>query len=142
MTPIPTVGIVVIKDTTILLVRHGSGASHVTGIYGVPGGRIDEGESEIEAAARELTEETGLIADEEGLVVLPFEIPSVMIPRKDGSVKYFSWKVYLCKKWTGELRGTAETTPEWVKIADLDTYELLPNTKVVVTEGLKLLKQV
>ena len=62
---IKTVGILIIKDNKVLLVRHEEAASHVTGIYGLPAGRLEKEETEIQGAIRELKEETGLITSEE-----------------------------------------------------------------------------
>ena len=136
MNIIPTVGVLIIQDNRVLLVKHGVGASHLTGVYGLPAGRINEGESEMQAAKRELEEETGLIA--EALMKLPITLEPAAIKRKSGETQYFSWAVYLCKKYSGKIHlGTSETIPEWVDIKNLDQYQLLPNTKYVIEEGIK-----
>ncbi len=59
--PVAGVGVVVIQDGQILLVERGRGAN--AGMWAVPGGKVDYGESMRAAAAREVAEETGLIVD-------------------------------------------------------------------------------
>ena len=58
---IPTVGVVVLQNNEVLLVRHGGKAGHIKDTLGIPAGRIEVGENETprEAAKRELEEETG-----------------------------------------------------------------------------------
>jgi len=69
MKPIFTVGILVYgKNDNILLVEHKSTADHKTGIFGLPAGRLNKNESAIEAAVRELKEETGLTTKKEDLI--------------------------------------------------------------------------
>src|SRR4030042_3276669 len=129
-------GILLIKNKEeVLLVRHGKSAGHITGTYGLPAGRLQENESEIKAAIRELKEETGLITSQEYLIELP-KLYVAKIKRKDGA-KTFSLKVYLCNFYSGELKATDETQQLWVKIKELDKYNLLPNIKKIVMNGLK-----
>jgi mutator protein MutT len=131
----PTVGVVVLKDNNVLLVRHGEEAGHITGSYGTPGGRIDSGETAIYAGARELEEESGLIAEEKDLVELP-EKYDADLARKDGSTLSVHHTVFATRKFTGELRSTKETTPEWVPIERLSSMELLPNVENMVNQAL------
>lgn len=56
--PVPGVGVAVVEDGRILLVRRGSGAA--VGRWAVPGGRVEWGETLAAAAVREVKEETGL----------------------------------------------------------------------------------
>ncbi len=53
------VGAIVVHDGALLLVRRGRGAG--AGMWSVPGGRVEYGETLVDAVLRELGEETGLI---------------------------------------------------------------------------------
>lgn len=56
----PTVGIVILDGNKVCLVKHGEAAQHLTGVHGIPGGRLNGDEELIDAAVREAFEETGL----------------------------------------------------------------------------------
>lgn len=134
--PIQTTGIILFYEGKVLLVRHLEGASHVTGAYGLPAGKIEDGESETYAAKRELEEETGLITSEADLVKLP-KVYEATIQLKSVE-RTFIWHVFLCKKWTGKLKSSEETNPEWVPIENIKKYPLLPNVESAVKEGLQM----
>ncbi|MBI4084336.1 MAG: NUDIX domain-containing protein [Candidatus Levybacteria bacterium] len=137
MNTIPSVGILIIKDNKVLLVRHEEKASHLTGTYGLPSGRLENYETPNQAAVRELREETGLVATEADLVNYPNNRFVAEIKRKDGSTQRFDWKVFVCKKYSGQLHPSEEVTPEWVEIGRLKDYNLLPNVLEVVELELK-----
>ncbi len=132
---IPTAGVLIVKNKKVLLVKHGETAGHLNGKYGLPAGRIQDNESAKEAAQRELKEETGLVADSDGLILLPGEWFAA-IERKDGA-KQFALTVFLADKFKGQIRGNVETMPEWINIDSLDKYDLLPNVENIIKEGLK-----
>lgn len=135
-----TVGIIAFKDDKVLLVKHGESAQHLTGVWGLPGGRLDEGESLLDAGAREFQEETGLIPDVSSMVQLP-TIYEGDIKRKSGEILRTYWNVFLVRDFTGDLVGTDETVPEWVPIEEVSRFEnLLPNTENAIREGLTILK--
>lgn len=58
--PIPAVIATVIRDDQVLLVRRANPPD--AGLWGFPGGKIEQGETLFDAATRELAEETGVTA--------------------------------------------------------------------------------
>lgn len=132
-------GVVVIKEGEVLLVKHTEKAGHITGVYGLPAGRAQDGESEIDTACRELLEETGLQVQPEDLLELP-NVYVAKIKRSDGTVKTMSIKCYLAQKTSGEIHPAedGETEPEWVVFEKLDSINLLPNVKNLVSDALSL----
>jgi 8-oxo-dGTP diphosphatase len=64
----PAVGVVIVvrRGDRVLLAQRSRGL--YTGRWGFPGGHIERGETVIEAAMRELDEETGIAADPQGVL--------------------------------------------------------------------------
>jgi len=79
---IAAVGCVIVKDGKILLVKRGYPPRE--GMWAIPGGVIEVGESIAEAAVRELEEETGIKAEPIGVI----GVYNVILRDDEGKVKY------------------------------------------------------
>lgn len=132
---IPTIGVLVFQNNKVLLVKHTPKAEHLTGVYGLPSGRLKENETFIDAASREIEEETGLKVDVKDLIPLK-TIFHAQIPRKSGEIAKMSWNVFVAIKYNGKVKPSDETTPEWIDINKVDQLPLLPNIKKAISEGL------
>ena len=64
--PVPAVGVVCLRGDEVLLIRRGTPPR--MGEWSLPGGRIEPGERAVDAALRELREETGVEARILGLI--------------------------------------------------------------------------
>jgi|SRR3989344_9204638 len=138
---ISTAAVLTIDNGKVLLVKHTEKASHLTGTYGLPGGRVNVNETEKETAIREFHEETGLKASPDSFIDYPNNVYFAKIKRKNNETMNTSWHVFICTKFFGKIKiSEEETIPQWIKIEDLDKYNLLPNTKEAVLDGMKFLK--
>lgn len=139
MRNIPAVAVIVFDNSKVLLVKHGPDAGHILDVYGLPAGRIESGELEIQAAVRELKEETGLTVTEDNLKEYENNQYTAQITRKNGEIITSTMRVFIGSTYTGELLSNAETTPEWVEIDNLNSYTLLPNVKEAVSDAVKVI---
>lgn len=122
MKPTNSAAVVVIKDDKVLLVREEEKSGHIIGMLGLPGGRIEENEAELDGAIRELAEETGLIAKREDCSDFPGNFFQADIPRKSGITR-FNWTVFRVQNYSGELKGNEQVTPIWYSIKDLEQMD-------------------
>lgn len=117
---IPCVG-AVIKDGRgrLLLIKRGHAPA--AGLWSIPGGRIEPGETEAEALVREVLEETGLAVEPGPL------IGRVRRPGTGGDV--IDIADYAATITGGALRaGDDAADARWVDVADLRSLQ--------ITEGL------
>lgn len=137
----PTVGVVVLKDNRVLLVRHTEKAKQPTGVYGFPAGRVEEGESEKQAAVRELEEETGLTASVDALFDVAGNHFKGPLPLKE-RIEYFTFNALVCTSFEGKIRPSLDgkTIPEWIDIKNLPS-QILPNIPVAIRNAIQFLNQ-
>ncbi len=82
VSPIVGVGALVMKDQRVLLVRRA--APPEAGKWALPGGKVELGEGVLEAARRELIEETGLDCEPLGVV----NVDQIISKDRDGRIKF------------------------------------------------------
>lgn len=130
--PLVGVGVAIYNaQGQVLLVQ--SGKASRAGTWGLPGGLIDLGESLIDAAKREVMEETGLSVNIGGLVTT-FE---PIIRDAEGKVEYH---YVVLEYWAHYLGGEAIAQDDavataWVDSANLDAYALTPQQMVVLHQS-------
>lgn len=119
------VGAIVIHEGRVLLVRRGRAPA--LGLWSVPGGLVELGETTVDAARREVEEETGLDVRVAGLVGVLDRVTR----DADGRVRYH-WVLvdYLAYPQSNDTitAGSDAAEVRWVTI---DEVERLP-----ITEGL------
>jgi 8-oxo-dGTP pyrophosphatase MutT (NUDIX family) len=82
-----------------------------------------------------LKEETGLETEEKYLIELPKKY-TADIERKVGKIVRFYHTVFVCTKFSGELKSAEDVEPEWVEIDKLQTFNLLPNVENMIHQAL------
>jgi 8-oxo-dGTP pyrophosphatase MutT (NUDIX family) len=135
------VGVVLIENDSVLLVKHTRSAKLPTGAYGFPAGRYDLkiDSSFEEGAIRELREETGLESTVSDLI--PLSIQRKTLNMKNGT-EDFEFHPYLCLKYSGELKPSKQNIPEFIPIEDIDKITVIAeDIKHLTLEGHAILKK-
>lgn len=120
--PLPSVGALIIRDDAIVLVQRANDPG--SGLWTVPGGRIEWGETVEEAVKREVEEETGLLVEVGGLAdVIDY------IVADNGDIKFhYIILDYLATPVGGELRaGSDALDVRWVPFSELGTLDITPS---------------
>ena len=116
---IPCVGAIVADGHRLLMIKRGHEPG--AGLWSIPGGRIEPGESDAEAVVREMIEETGLTVEVGRL------IGRVQRPGLNGAV--IDIRDYAATVTGGTLRaGDDAADARWVAPGELESLD--------ITEGL------
>lgn len=95
--PVPAVLAVVLREEKVMLVRRANPPDQ--GLWGFPGGRMEMGETHLDAALRELMEETGIVAESPRLLtVLDF----IQHDEAGALAHHFAMIAVLCRWQSGE----------------------------------------
>jgi len=134
--PIVGIGIVVIKDNSVLLCRRGKPPN--IGSWTLPGGAQEVGETCEAAARRELAEETGLTVGD-----LHF-CAYVDTVRRDetGRVRFHYTILDFAARWeAGEpIAGSDVTEAEWAPLDDLEPYRLWSEAHRIIAIARRLVQ--
>lgn len=123
--PVVAVLAVVLRGGQVLLVQRAN--SPDAGLWGFPGGKVEFGEALLDAAARELFEETGVTATPSQV----FDAVDALDRPEGGALRrHFVLVAVLCA-WQGGEPVAADDAADarWVALADLETA--LPLSKDV-----------
>lgn len=121
----------VIDANKVLITKYNSNNKKAN-YYDIPGGKIEQGETAIQTAIREVREETSLIVDNlknKGLMIV--EYPD----------RIYNFDVFVTNSYQGIPRNFEENTSEWIEIDELLKKEkLLSNIILLDKYFIKSLK--
>jgi 8-oxo-dGTP diphosphatase len=119
---ITVVAAVIEQDDQFFLTRRHAG-THLEGLWEFPGGKVEPGESHIDALRREIREELGAVVDVEDLV---FEITHEY---PDRAVALYFYKCLL----RGEPRALLGQEMRWVPRGELRSLRFPPADAELIT---------
>ncbi len=118
----------IFRSGEVLLIERAKGA--LKGLWSLPGGHIEPGETAKAAALREMREETGVEADIRGLV----DIHEVILRGPDDALLAHYLIAVHCGRWrAGEpVAGSDAGAARFVRIEDIDTYPLTDGAAALI----------
>jgi ADP-ribose pyrophosphatase YjhB (NUDIX family) len=128
VSPVVAVGVVLLDGDRVLLIQRGRPPG--VGLWTVPGGKVELGETLEEAAARELLEETGLSARLGPIV----EVLDRVVRDRAGSISHhYVILDFLGTEPTGALRADSDTSDaRWVRLEELDDFGTTDGLRPVI----------
>ena len=95
------------NDNKVVAIKY---TTNNKGFYDIPGGKIEDNETSIDAAIREFKEETTMdIRNPKYAGNLIVEYPN----------RVFDFDIYLAYEYSGEPSTTSDNTAEWISIDEL-----------------------
>jgi ADP-ribose pyrophosphatase YjhB (NUDIX family) len=133
--PILGVGGVVFDGDAVLLVRRGH--PPLEGVWTLPGGTVEFGETLREAVVRELSEETGLDVEVGPLV----DVVDLLSRAGDGTVeRHYVVADFLCRVVAGALEAASDAADvRWVACGALDALAVPAAAQAVIRKARTLL---
>lgn len=123
--------IAVFREGHVLLVERGKGPRR--GVWSLPGGHIEPGETARDAALRELGEETGVKAELVGLV----DVHDVILRRDNGGLAAHYLLSVFCGRWiAGEpAAATDVVSARFVAVSDIAALTLTPGAADLIARA-------
>jgi 8-oxo-dGTP diphosphatase len=121
---VPRTLIFIIRGTSVLLLRGAEGKRLWSGLYNGIGGHVEQGEDVLNAAQRELYEETGLITTDLFLCGIVF----IDTQRNPGVCVY----VFKGDSSEGDVNPSQEGHLDWIQISDLKNIPLVSDLLVLL----------
>jgi len=125
--PVPAVGVICLRGDQVLLIRRGK--PPMLGSWSLPGGRIEPGERAVDAALRELAEETGVVAELTGLI----DVVDGIFP---DAGRHFLLIDYAARWISGEpVAGDDALEARFVALSDVNSLVSWSETRRVIAEA-------
>jgi len=124
---VPAVGVICLRGDQVLLIRRGK--PPMLGSWSLPGGRIEPGERAVDAALRELAEETGVVAELTGLI----DVVDGIFP---DAGRHFLLIDYAARWISGEpVAGDDALEARFVALSDVNSLVSWSETRRVIAEA-------
>lgn len=130
--PRVAVGVVVVKNRSVLLVKRGQDPGR--GLWSVPGGLIELGETLEDAARREVREETGIDVRIEKLL----DVANNIVRNGQGETRFHYVLIdYLARPLATSVEAKSDALEaKWVRFTDLSKYSLTKGAKKLVRKAI------
>lgn len=119
-----------IKDDSVLLLRRAN-TNWANGLYTLPSGHIDEGESATQACIREAKEEVGVTIHEDGI-----SLAHVLHRKNKDNGNVFVDFILLCTSWDGEPKNNEPNKCDdiqWFKLNSLPD-NMIPFVRLAIED--------
>lgn len=121
--------LVVVDDDKILILRRSATDEWMPNHYGLPGGKIEDGENILNGLCRECKEETDLDISPENIIFLP---------KCSGKTNH---AFFYTTKYNGKVKLDFEHDDFlWVNPKNLSNHKIVPDLLSIVSETMECLK--
>ncbi len=132
--PVVGVGAIILDGNRVLLVRRAN--APLEGVWSIPGGRLELGETLTEGLHREIREETGLRIE----ILDQMEVFERIMRDGDDHVQYHYVLIdYLCEPAGGVLRAADDADDaRWVEQHEMAELTMTEGTPAVINKAFQL----
>jgi ADP-ribose pyrophosphatase YjhB (NUDIX family) len=118
------------SDSRVLMIRRTD-----SGLYAIPGGAQEVGETISQTAVREVNEETGIDVEPLELIGV-YSDPEHVIAFTNGEVRQEFSICFRARPTGGELRTSDESSEvRWIERSDLDGLNIHPSIRLRIEHG-------